>query len=189
MSSTIHAFATTEAPIEIIKNYTIYKVTGTTLDEIENSFDKRVGAEHYQSDYDGQAIMGYEFDVDEKTCVISNMSLEVEYILPQIQLHTSKMELGDEYKEYMAQLYRHETIHCAITLEALHQIRKVATQTHFDCASRINTIMFIEDTIQGIHEEFDRVTNHGWQHQNSNLGQADLMHDCKIAHEPIIVYQ
>ncbi len=183
------ALAATEVPIKVLKNYTLYKVTGNTLDEIEASFDKRVGAEHYRSDYDGQALMNYQFDVDDDTCEISNMVLEVDYTLPQMQLHTSKMALGNEYKEFMTQLYRHETIHCAITLEALHQIRQISSQANLDCDSRIDRIKFIEDTIQGIHDEFDRTTKHGWQHQNSSLGEPHFMRECRITLDPIIEVQ
>jgi predicted secreted Zn-dependent protease len=161
-------------------------VAGNTFDEIDDSFEERVGAEHLPLEYDGYTSTGYQFDIDDDTCVISNMAFEVEYTLPQMQLHASKIKLGKEYQEYMTQLYRHETIHCAITLEALHQIRQISARTNLECTSRINRIKLIEDTIQGMHDEFDRITNLGLKHQHSHSGKSHLMRDCEISFNPIV---
>lgn len=176
--------------IKLLKKYNIYKASGKSHVQIDESFvNKEKGINI--GGFDAEILYNYKFNIDSENCSTNDFTLEINYTLPQLSLEIEDQHLGESYREYLSNLYRHEEIHCAISLEAIVQIKNIANQgkkSQSRCLRSISKIALIEDSFPMIHIEFDNVTNHGEFPEKSNLGQSAYIKKCKIEHKPIIYY-
>ncbi len=191
LSTTPPEVAARESKITLKKNYKTYTVGGNSIKDIDRSFDNYGDSDIQLDGFDAETSYSYQFSIDDENCKTENFSLSVNYTLPQLYLDNKYQSLGEQYRSYLTALYEHEEIHCAISLEAMHQIKLLANlgqESKEACLESISKIKTIEATFDSIHEDFDEATEHGKNPEKSTLGKIVHMNACKIEKEPIMYW-
>jgi predicted secreted Zn-dependent protease len=171
----------------ITKSYETYTVTGNSFIEIDNSFESSKPNWIFEKGFDAYTNVNYKYSIDDYDCSIDYYNVNIIYTLPQLSV--SNTNLKNEYKSYLYELYRHEEIHCAITLEILDKIYKLTLlgqQNEDKCQAIQQESLELEKLIDTANEKFDLETNHGEFPNRYSMGKTQYLKICKIEIKPII---
>ncbi|MDE1348790.1 DUF922 domain-containing Zn-dependent protease [Vibrio aestuarianus] len=187
VSGSIHA-GTVQSIYPFDKSYDIYTVTGNSIEQIDASFELSMPSWLYNQGFDAYTRYKYDFLIDDETCSIERFSFKVNYTLPQLVLNEDTTYLKHEYKTYLQNLYRHEEIHCAISMEIVDKMYKAAQggqNNPRSCTAKLAQIQMLEEELIEINKSFDRDTNHGEFPHKSLLGRQEYINKCQITPAPI----
>ncbi|CAK2041663.1 DUF922 domain-containing protein [Vibrio crassostreae] len=170
------------------KHYEIYTVKGRNLEQVDASFEQAMPSWLYSAGFDAYTKYQYDFNIDEDTCHIHRFSFEVTYTLPQLVINEESKQLKQEYESYLNKLYRHEEIHCAISMEIVDKMYDAARyglNNPKKCALSLKQIRIFENTLLEVNKQFDRETNHGeFPDRSSLLVTPQYIDKCKIERQP-----
>lgn len=170
------------------KSYDIYTVIGNTIDQIDASFEQSMPRWLYNQGFDAYTRYKYDFLIDDETCSIERFNFKVNYTLPQLVLNEDTIYLKHEFTAYLENLYRHEEIHCAISMEVVDKMYKAALSAQKNpkiCTAKLAKIRMLEDELIEINKRFDKDTNHGEFPDKSHIGMQEYINRCKITPQPI----
>ena len=173
------------------KKYEIYKVEGNSQSEINASFDANKPNALKQKGYDGYTSWTYSYNADYQTCKIYDFNLQVNYTLPQIKMSAVSPQSTEYFRSYIEKLYRHERVHCAITLKSIHDIYLAfKAGQHGNCGQAHQKARELENAIQQNNELFDAYTSHGdIELPDHPFGEGSYLTFCDIPYEPIFSRQ
>ncbi|EGQ8961617.1 DUF922 domain-containing protein [Vibrio parahaemolyticus] len=182
-----YTYSNAELGFPFHKKFEIYKVVGDRVDDIENSFDESRPTFLKENGFDGYTAWKYDFHTDDDTCEIYNFSLRVTYTLPQIEMSTVSPESTEEFHSYIEKLYRHEQVHCALTVKSMREIfLAFKSGQNGDCSKANQRTIDLESELEENHDLFDVYTSHGEiELGESPFGEERYLKVCEIPYEPI----
>ncbi|MCZ4374280.1 DUF922 domain-containing protein [Vibrio diazotrophicus] len=168
-------------------DFQIYKVVGDSTGEIETSFNESKPDFLKKNGFDGYTGWNYDFHTNDDTCEIYDFSLRVTYTLPQIEISTITPESAEAFRSYTEKLYRHEQVHCALTVKSVRDIFFAFKSGQYgNCAEANHRAIELENELEENNELFDVYTSHGEIELTESLfGEEGYLNICEIPFDPI----
>ncbi|MDN2480579.1 DUF922 domain-containing protein [Vibrio agarivorans] len=184
-----HALGIDNLNFPFKKHYEIYTVTGSNADEIEHAFNHDRPDHLKQKGFDGYTAWTYDFHTNDHSCELYEFSLAVTYTLPQIVVSDTSLEAAEEFRAYIEKLYRHEQVHCALTVKSMHDIFTAFTNGRDSNCSKANRrVIALQSELITNNEKFDIYTAHGEiELANSPFGEEGYLKYCDIPFDPIVI--
>lgn len=182
-----YCYSNTEVGFPFQKKFEIYKVVGNSADEIEKSFNGSKPNFLKMNGFDGHTAWKYNFRTDDETCEIYDFGLRITYTIPQLEMSILSPESTEEYRSYIEKLYRHERVHCALTVKYMREIfLAFKAGQHGECGSANQRTIELERELKEDNERFDVYTSHGEiELAESPFGEESYLKVCEIPYEPI----
>ena len=180
--TSLNAFSMDDFGFTLNKKYEIYNIYGKNGDELDRSFENQRPKALTDQGFDALTKWKYDLSYDNRDCEIINYSVDIKYVLPNIDTSELSDDLKSEVYDFNRKMFAHEEYHCAIVSKYMNDIyNSLKKGQKSDCHSHIREIDTLVNETNKANDLFDKATNHGDVDVDVDPIYENYLEMCKIS--------